>query len=125
MGDETCQALTKAGKLCRARAGEDGYCLFHSPATVEVRRAARQRGGYNRRPPHGATLAELPDKVRSIQDVLSVLDYTLRELSALDNTILRNKALVSLAGEYIHALETSDLETRIAALEAQYANTKR
>src|SRR4051812_37821820 len=44
-----CRAVTKAGTPCRVPALKGGTtCLVHSDATRELRKAASQKGGYNR-----------------------------------------------------------------------------
>jgi len=58
--------------------------------------------------------------VRSLADVLLVLDYVLQETIELENGINRSRALTSLAEAYIRALEVSALEARINVLEKAY-----
>jgi len=59
----------------------------------------------------------LPERVRSVDDVFSVLDYTLVETVGLENSVQRNRALVTLAGAYMEAIRVGELEERLEALE--------
>lgn len=113
-----CQVMTKRGKVCRAAAlkGSD-YCYMHSPERAGERAAARRLGGQHRGS-HALEASSLPAKVRTVEDVLAVLDYTREELAALDNGIPRARALIALAGSYLQALEVGELEARLEALEA-------
>lgn len=112
-----CEAVTKRGRVCGAHALRGSqYCYMHDPARASERSSARRLGGL-RRGSHAGQVSSLPAKVRTIEDILALLDYTREELSALDNGIPRARALVSLASEYRACLELSDIETRLARLE--------
>lgn len=120
-----CKARTQTGKACPNKAGESGYCFTHDPARKEERTAARRKGGENRRIPHGRLdSSAVPSEVRSPEDTLKLLDYTLSETLVMDNTVGRAKILVAIAAAYNEAIKTSDQEKRIAALE-EFAKIKR
>lgn len=114
-----CAAITKAGQACAAPAGASGYCFTHDPSQAAARAAARMRGGLNRRGGHGGDLASVPAEIRSLSAVLSLLDYVRGELVSMDNGIARARALISLAAQYSATITAGELESRIAALEAQ------
>jgi len=119
MNSVKCKAKRADGEPCGAWAqGEQGYCFMHDPDRAAERATARKLGGYRNRPPHAGNLEGLPAKIRSLEDVLALLDYTLAELAVLDNSIVRARGLIALAAEYRAALIDSDLEQRVAALEA-------
>lgn len=112
-----CKAKTKRGQPCGAAAGRSGYCAFHDPAHGKARAEGRKRGGQNRTTPHAGDESKLPAEVRSVPDVMAILDYTMRELLPQDNGIARARVLVSLALAYLRALDVGELEGRLEAIE--------
>jgi hypothetical protein len=114
-----CQATKKDGQPCVAHAGKNGsLCYFHDPAHGAERAAARKLGGLRRRAGHGGgDVAALPPKVRTLADVLMVLDYTLAECLPLENSIARGRLLVAIAGEFTKAIQVGELEARLLAIE--------
>jgi len=113
-----CQAKNKQGGPCGAAAMiGDKFCYQHSPKVADERAEARKLGGYRSRRKHSK--GQPPEKVRTIEDVLQLLDYSLAESIELENSIARGRLLVALAGEYIRALDVGDLETRMQRLEAE------
>lgn len=116
---QKCKATTTSGEPCGAWAlAESEYCYTHDPARAAERAAARRRGGYNRTAAHSADYTG-PREVRTLADVLRVLDYALGEAVTLENGIQRGRLLVALAGEYTKALQVADLEARITVLEGR------
>jgi hypothetical protein len=114
-----CKAKTKDGKPCSAYAGPSGYCAFHDPAHGAARAVGRKQGGERHRTPHGGIdPAALPVKVRTLDDVLVVLDYALAEAMPLENSVQRGRLIVGIAHAFIEAIKTGELETRLAAIEA-------
>jgi len=113
-----CQAITKQGQACQAPAGAGGFCFWHDPGRGAERAQARKLGGYNRRRGHGGgDLAGVPGQVRTLPDVLGLLDYTLAETVALENGIQRGRLLVALAAGYVTAIQAGELLARVEALE--------
>lgn len=113
-----CSGKNKRGAPCGgyARPGGD-FCFAHDPERAAARAEARKLGGYGRRTGHAGDLAAVPHQVKSLADVRAILDYSLLETLALDNSVLRTRALIALANEYTHVLEISDLEERVRRLE--------
>ena len=112
-----CQAITKTGRECGNNTLKDEpYCFTHSPSRAAERASARKLGGM-RRGSHAGDTSSLPAKVKTDEDVLSLLDYVLAEVAALDNGIPRARALIALAGGYLQALEVGEVEERLKALE--------
>jgi hypothetical protein len=113
-----CKGKKANGEPCQAWAlHQSDYCFSHDPGRTAERTAARKLGGYATRSKHGGDSGSLPAKVRSLEDVLSLLDYTLAELAAQDNSLARSRALIALAGEYRQAIVTGEFEVRISTLE--------
>ncbi len=51
-------------------------------------------------------------------DVLAILDYTLMETLASENSVVRGKLLVALAAAYMDAFKAGDFDNRSAAIQA-------
>lgn len=113
-----CKAKTKAGVQCSNGGGESGYCFVHNPAEAVKRASARKRGGVHRAAQHGGDSTTIPDDVKSVADVLKVLQYTLQELIVQPNGVIRARALISCAMGFLKALEVGELETRLEQVEA-------
>jgi len=112
-----CQAKTAKGTRCNSYAvGPDfRFCFIHSPLTAAKAAQARSRGGRNNTTPHGNSV--VPTKVRTIEEVLDLLDYTLSELVLMTNSILRSRALIALSETYLKAISVGEFEARLAKLE--------
>jgi len=114
-----CKAKTQSGQVCRSQAIKDSqYCFIHDPAQGEARAQARKKGGERRRVPHAGNPESIPSQVRTIDDVLKVLDYALAEAMPLENSIQRGRLIVAIAGAFVEAIKTGELEQRLAAIEA-------
>lgn len=112
-----CKGETKHGGRCPNAAGASGYCFTHDPARGGERARARKRGGAHRRIAHAGNADALPKQVRTLPDVLAVLDYALAEALPLENGVQRGRLLVSIAHAFIEAIKTGELEARLDALE--------
>lgn len=49
---------------------------------------------------------------------MTILDYTLRELLEMENSIQRARALIALVGGYVDAVKVGELEARMIAIES-------
>jgi hypothetical protein len=93
-----CQALTRSGQPCRCYAVHDGdgFCFTHDPRLAAQRAESRRRGGHAR---HGRRVTRSdtpPPQVRTIDDVLVVLNAGLADLWTLENSIARVRTLTAL-----------------------------
>jgi hypothetical protein len=112
-----CKAKTQNGQPCRAQAlKSNDYCFTHDPASGAERARARKKGGENRHTPHAGNSEGVNKSPRSIADTFSILDYTLIETLAMDNSIQRGRLLVSIAAAYVDALKVGEIETRLNEL---------
>lgn len=118
----SCAATTKDGRPCPNNAGEGGFCFTHDPAKAADRAAARRRGGKRRRVNHVADAGTVPAAVRDTGDVLRLLDYTLGEAVALENSVQRTRALTAMAAAYLDVFRVGELEQRLDALEQRLAD---
>lgn len=117
-----CRLIKDNGEPCRAAAlsGEE-FCLFHSPDRAEEVEEARRLGGLRRR--RERTVARVYDYqgLRSIDDILRVLESTVSDTLSLDNSVDRSRALAQLC-EIGRRCLASDYEDKIRALEAALAS---
>ena len=109
-----CQAQVQ-GRPCRAYAlSGSTFCFWHNPEAREARSAARKLGGFRRR----RSLASVSVELKTPGDVVVLLAG---ELSALLSRVEpgegRARAVSSLCGCALKALEQGDLEARLSALE--------
>ena len=115
-----CKATNARGQPCASYAVEgSAFCFWHCPELAEERKQARSAGGRAR---HGRS-GVLQDgsgvlvPLKSMSDVVNLLEQTVRDLLTLENSISRARAVGYLAGVAVKALEVSELEDRIARLE--------
>lgn len=119
-----CQATTKRGQPCQSPAGADGFCFWHSPARAAQRAAARSKGGKAR---HGRAITYLPAEeteisLKSAEDVLALIERAANDALKLERSLSRSRTLGSLAAVALKAVEVTELEARIAALETLLTN---
>ena len=115
-----CTATTKDGSPCRGFALQGGaFCFAHEPSLAEKRHEARSRGGRAR---HGRKLATTGDgqtvEIHDLADVVAVITREINTLLTLEKSISRARAVGYLAGVLVSVYTQSELEQRIAALEA-------
>jgi hypothetical protein len=114
-----CRSKTTSGQPCQAQAIKGGkFCFTHDPAQGAARARARKIGGQRNRTPHAGRPETIPAQVRTIDDVLKVLDYALAEAMPLENSIQRGRLIVAIAGAFIEAIKTGELESRLMAIES-------
>ena len=117
MSKKQCQEKNKRGEPCSASANETGFCFTHDATKGKERAIARRKGGLQRITPHVADASIVPTRIRSIEDAMIILDYTLQESLVLPNSIQRGRLLVSIAHGFIEALKIGEMEQRLEAIE--------
>jgi hypothetical protein len=113
-----CQATTGRGQPCQAwSCNGSEYCFWHDPDRLQDRAAARRRGGQAR---HGRSVIASGDPVtiESLGDLVELVNRAINDVLLLENSIARARALGYLAGVAITALQQSEIERRLAALES-------
>ena len=114
-----CTGSLPDGRGCRAwpLQGEP-FCLWHSPAREEEAAEARRLGGLRRR--REKTLSGAYDfaGLGTIEAIRRILEVATIDALSLDNSIARARVLISAALAAAKLLETGELETRLAVLEA-------
>ena len=115
----TCSFVKTSGKSCGAAPLKDGhFCFWHEPDKAEDVADARRLGGLRRKREKTVALAYDVDGLRDVDQVRRVLEIALVDTLSLDNSVPRNRTLISLAQTGLKAMETGELEERLAALEA-------
>jgi hypothetical protein len=117
-----CKTKTKKGKPCKAPAvGNNGYCFFHDPDREADRQAARERGA---KAPRRKTVVLGNDvSLTDAEGVRALLAALLEEVinAPTDgyrmNIIKKARCAGYLGGILLRAIELSELEKRISALE--------
>ena len=107
------------GLLCQAPAMRGkAVCYWHDPERAEDVADARRLGGLHRR--KAASVATIYDfaGLRSIEGAQRLLETAALETFALENSVPRNRVLISAATSASKLLETAEFEERLAALEA-------
>lgn len=113
-----CTHIKNSGERCRANAlTDEKYCLMHSPSHAEDVKEARRLGGARRRREKTVALAYDFEGLRSIADILRVLESAVSDTLALDNSVQRSRALGQLCETARRCLDR-DQEERIRLLEA-------
>jgi hypothetical protein len=114
-----CKALNAKGQPCAGWAMSSGYCWVHNPEVAEERHKARVLGGATNQAQHSprVNLGQVPKEIRTIEDILVLMDFAKDEILMLNNGLNRNKALVQLASTYAAILKDGDMEDRVGDLE--------
>lgn len=120
-----CQSFKTNGGECSAHAGASGYCFAHDPGRGAERAAARKLGGLRRSTKHGGNSGKVPAAIRTLSDVLSLLDYAKDECLALENGTQRGRLLIALAAAYTETITAGELEQRVSELEARYGELRK
>jgi len=107
------------GRLCRASAirGEP-FCYMHDPSRAEEADEARRLGRARRRREGTLGGAYELDGVRTVDDLWRLVEITVFDLLALDNSVPRDRALLQAAQVGTRLHEAQDLGARVVALEA-------
>lgn len=114
-----CSAKTKKGRMCQAKPLKGRkYCFTHDPANGKARAMARRLGGKRRRVGHTGDTSKIPSQVRTLSDVLSVLDYALLEAMPLENSTQRGRLLVAICSAFVNAIQIGEFESRLTAIES-------
>lgn len=104
---------------CSANATKSGFCFWHDPAKAQERREACVKGGKGRL----KQADSVDDTAMDINDIKRVLSGGIRELRASGQDVIgRNRAIGYLASILLSAIQQSDIEARLEALEKKIAS---
>ena len=116
---KTCSYLKLDGQRCGAPPLREGtLCFWHAPERAEDAAEAQRLGGLRRKREKTVALAYDVDGLRDAGQVFRILEIALVDTLSLDNGVARNRTLVAIAQTAARIHEVSDLEERIATLEA-------
>lgn len=116
MSARHCAHVKTNGEQCRGYAVVGSlYCFAHDPAQAEKRADARSRGGAAGTIP---PLEESSVTVQSLRDVLALVELTINDVRAGRVDVKVANSVGYLANLAMKAIEQSDLEARLEALEA-------
>jgi hypothetical protein len=107
------------GVPCGApRMHDSEFCFWHSPEHADEAVEARRLGGLRKRREHAIQGAYAYEGLTTVADIRRVLEVATIDLLGLDNTVARNRALISGAQAAARLLEAGEFEERLEALEA-------
>ena len=116
MAGARCAHVHQSGKGCGGYAiAGSAYCFAHAPEQATKRDDARRRGGQAGRM---ATVPASAVTVRSLGDVVGLVEATINDVRAGRVDVRIANAVGYLANVAIKAIERSDTEQRLEALEA-------
>jgi hypothetical protein len=119
MSTRRCGGTRANGQPCEARPlRESRYCFFHDPDLAEDRANAQQLGRNRRRREASLATAYEFGSLATTEGMWRLLDIAAFDTLALDNTVARNRALGGFVQTALRTREQTELEERIAALEA-------
>ena len=119
MPRRTCSYVKPDGQRCAAAPLRDTtLCFWHSPDKAEDVAEAQRLGGLRNKREKTLALAYNFDGIRDVGQVFRILEIALVDTLSLDNGVARNRTLVAIAQAAAKVHELSDLEERLAALEA-------
>ena len=114
-----CKGITNGGERCSAPPLIDGdYCFWHDPEHEADAAEARRVGGLRRKRESTLQGAYQVEGTDSIQGIRRFLDVAMFDLLSLENSVQRNRAIISgvLVAAKLH--EVGEMEERMAAVEA-------
>lgn len=120
MDKKQCMAKARTGEPCRAPAGPSGLCYLH--ANPDRPKTLGQRGGLGNRRSTGIDL-QVPDNI-GLADLRNLEVHTIRQYVSGELKAHDVKALVQLYNSLCRIIPALDLETRVVALEAGFADQR-
>jgi general stress protein YciG len=114
-----CKGLTKKGKPCRAAATAGGLCFFHAnpDKASELGRIGGQKSRNG-----GVNALDSPSRLETAMDVRNEVARLIRDLSAGQLNPRSATGFASLLSLQLRAIESSDTERRLAAIEKTLAD---
>jgi len=119
MVSPSCSFEMPDGLRCRAPALRGkALCYWHDPDKADEAAEARRIGGLHRRKAKSVATIYDFSGLRTVEGAQRLLETAAIETLALENSIARNRTLISAASGAGKLIEAGDLETRLAAVEA-------
>ena len=101
------------------------FCFAHDPRRGKERAQARKRGGHNRQTPRASDAAREEISLGDVAGIRAILEDVVADTLAQENSAQRSRAVGTLLGVALKALEVGELEQRIEALELRIAEVFR
>jgi hypothetical protein len=119
MVNRGCTYEMPDGLLCQAPAlrGKT-LCYWHEPDSSDAAQEARRVGGHHRRKARSVATIYDFSGLRTVESAQRLLETAAIETLALENSIARNRALISAAAGAGKLIEAGDLADRLSAVEA-------
>ena len=117
--EHRCKAITKSGNPCQAAATPGGLCFFH--ANPDKASELGRIGGRNNR----QTASENPEPLPTLDTALSIRDAIGRLIAEVYAGRIHPRiasGLAPLLSLQLRAIDTTELERRLAKLEKLSAN---
>jgi hypothetical protein len=119
VGQRACRAQTQSGDPCGATPMKDAdVCFWHSPDHADEAKEARRLGGLRRRREATVSGAYDFEGLATVAAIRRLLEVAVIDTLSLENSIARARTLAYLGLTATRLLETDELETRVAQLEA-------
>jgi hypothetical protein len=119
MVNRGCTYEMPDGLLCQAPALRGRtLCYWHEPDSSEAAQEARRVGGHHRRKAKSVATIYDFSGLRTVESAQRLLETAAIETLALENSIARNRALISAAAGAGKLIEAGDLDARLTAVEA-------
>ena len=116
MAAERCMYVHPSGRACGGfRVAGSAYCFAHAPDRADQREDARRRGG---RAGRVATVPESDLAVRSLGDVLALVELTINDVRSGRVDVRVANAVGVLSNVAARVIQQADVEARLEALEA-------
>ena len=97
---------------------DEPHCFWHAPDTAEEAAEARRLGGLHRRKKKTIAAIYGLGGLRTIEDLLALLETITIETFVLENSIARNRTVGGFLTIGAKLLEVGEFAERLAALEA-------
>jgi hypothetical protein len=119
MVNRGCTYEMPDGLLCQAPALRGRtLCYWHEPDSSDAAQEARRVGGHHRRKAKSVATIYDFSGLRTVESAQRLLETAAIETLALENSIARNRALISAAAGAGKLIEAGDLADRLSAVEA-------
>jgi hypothetical protein len=126
MVSASCAFEMPDGLRCRAPALRGkALCYWHDPDKADEAAEARRIGGMHRRKAKSVATIYDFSGLRTVESAQRLLETAALETLALENSIARNRTLISAASGAGRLIETGDLEARLATVEAAVGSKER
>jgi len=117
--NRSCSAISDRGDRCRQKPLRDEeFCFWHHPDHQEAAAEARRLGGLRRKREKAIEGAYDVEGLDSVPQIRRVLLIAILDSLGLDNSVPRNRALISSVLAAAKLLEVGELEARLEAVEA-------